>query len=629
VLLKEKFYKCTVPLFFVLILAVGLIPESFSNDHNLIVTPEIVQSGFMYGFQVVEVKIEDSDISDINEAKGEPDVTVNGKILRMAQGVDGNWYGYFANKVGAQIADQSSISGGPGTGMDFGYFCSSSSSIPINVFSFSDINSIALPVTSTVPGSQGTAPVPTCSGAVTSGNHNNVVKDYVSLNPGIGLVTGIGQIGILDSQFWPFVQLYNFEDGDDIFVQYNKGGGFQTENFTFLEQVPSNPGDIIIADNLGRLLRVTSLGNMTEIVTGLTNPFAVAIQSNGNVITTETSGRLLSVPLSGGSFDIIADSGLGQPVGAEIDSDGNFIVVDNLGRLLKVTPQGDVSVIASEGLNRGIIDLAIDGDGNYIVTESIGNLLKVTPNGVVTTIADNLPFLLDVEIDSLGNFLVISNNELLRISPDANIITPISPIPGQPFGIAIISDESFLVTDQTGNLFGVDGGLVLVADNLGQPVFLEIVPPTNHAPICEEINPNNDQEISFFDQGIVVTSSSSTTITNIEVSPFHKTVEVFLSGITDVDGDPISLTINAITQDEPTSGLGKSNKSPDGFILESDTALIRAERDGKGDGRVYEVSFTAEDGNGGMCSNSRLIGVPHDSNNDPIDSGQIYDSTLP
>ena len=50
----------------------------------------------MTGPQVVEVVIRDSDISDTGKGLGEPDVTVNGKDLRMIQAVDGNWYGYFA-----------------------------------------------------------------------------------------------------------------------------------------------------------------------------------------------------------------------------------------------------------------------------------------------------------------------------------------------------------------------------------------------------------------------------------------------------------------------------------------------------------------------------------------------------
>jgi hypothetical protein len=128
---------------------------------------------------------------------------------------------------------------------------------------------------------------------------------------------------------------------------------------------------------------------------------------------------------------------------------------------------------------------------------------------------------------------------------------------------------------------------------------------------------------------MVVTSNGSPTIVNIGASPSHKTVEVVLSGITDFDGDPISLNIDAITQDEPTSGSGKGDKSPDGFGVGTETASIRAERLGTGDGRVYEILFTADDGNGGTCSNSVFVGVPHGKNKPPIDSGQNFDSTQP
>ena len=151
----------------------------------------------------------------------------------------------------------------------------------------------------------------------------------------------------------------------------------------------------------------------------------------------------------------------------------------------------------------------------------------------------------------------------------------------------------------------------------------------NSPPDCSNVIPNTANSVSSFDSGVVIASSSSTVITNIDVSPFHKTVEIFLSGLTDVDGDPITLTIDAITQDEPTSGLGQGDKSPDGFGVGTDTAEIRAERQGTGDGRVYEISFTAEDGNEGECSNSVFVGIPHDNKKDPIDNGQIFDSTLP
>lgn len=104
---------------------------------------------------------------------------------------------------------------------------------------------------------------------------------------------------------------------------------------------------------------------------------------------------------------------------------------------------------------------------------------------------------------------------------------------------------------------------------------------------------------------------------------------VSVTGVTDPDGDPVSITIVSIFQDEP---VGKGKNSPDGRILGPNSAEIRAERDGNGDGRVYHVGFNAEDGRGGLCSAIVRVGiVPHDQGGDldAIDGGPLYDSTIP
>ena len=76
----------------------GMLPAAHAANANLFVSAENSQfDNYMSGPQVIEVVVIDSDINDTDEAKGEPDVTVNGKILRMVQAVDGNWYGYFAD----------------------------------------------------------------------------------------------------------------------------------------------------------------------------------------------------------------------------------------------------------------------------------------------------------------------------------------------------------------------------------------------------------------------------------------------------------------------------------------------------------------------------------------------------
>lgn len=115
--------------------------------------------------------------------------------------------------------------------------------------------------------------------------------------------------------------------------------------------------------------------------------------------------------------------------------------------------------------------------------------------------------------------------------------------------------------------------------------------------------------------------------------PNHKFVSVNIIGVTDPDSDSISITIDSIFQDEPVDSYGDGRFSPDGSGVGTTTAELRAERSGTkkvpGNGRVYHVSFTAEDGQGGACTAKVLVGVPHDRKTAPIDDGAVHDSTIP
>jgi len=117
----------------------------------------------------------------------------------------------------------------------------------------------------------------------------------------------------------------------------------------------------------------------------------------------------------------------------------------------------------------------------------------------------------------------------------------------------------------------------------------------------------------------------------------HKFVAVNILGVTDPDGDPVNITITGITSDEPTAsdeGAGGAKHAPDAAGVGTDTADLRAERsgggNGGGNGRVYEISFTASDDMGGECGGSVIVCVPHDQSGEDcecIDDGQIYDAT--
>ena len=111
--------------------------------------------------------------------------------------------------------------------------------------------------------------------------------------------------------------------------------------------------------------------------------------------------------------------------------------------------------------------------------------------------------------------------------------------------------------------------------------------------------------------------------------PNHRLVPISIIGVNDPDGDEVTLSITGITQDEPVNGLGDGDTSPDGFGVGTAQAEIRVERSGRGNGRVYYISFTADDKKGGTCSGQVIVGVPHDQGKGriPMNDGQIYDST--
>jgi hypothetical protein len=95
--------------------------------------------------------------------------------------------------------------------------------------------------------------------------------------------------------------------------------------------------------------------------------------------------------------------------------------------------------------------------------------------------------------------------------------------------------------------------------------------------------------------------------------PNHKLRRITVSGATDPDGDPVAITIGSVTQDEPVNGRGDGNTSPDVVLGPgADQVRLRAERSGRGDGRVYTIAYVAKDPSGASCSGTVTVTVPHD-----------------
>ena len=115
---------------------------------------------------------------------------------------------------------------------------------------------------------------------------------------------------------------------------------------------------------------------------------------------------------------------------------------------------------------------------------------------------------------------------------------------------------------------------------------------------------------------------------NLLWPPNHTMVPVSITGISDPNNHTVTITYTAVTQDEPVNGLGDGDTSPDAAVA-GQQILLRSERAGTGNGRVYVVHFTASDGQGGSCNGVVSVSVPHSKKDTAADSGQFYNSFLP
>ena len=207
-----------------------------SHNPNLFVSAEnLIFGNYFSGPMVIEVVVNDPDIRTLDDAHGEPDVTVNSQNLRMVQASDGKWYAYFANLEKARIADQLVLdSGVEGQSLDFGVFCSSDTSASVLGASFSDTDGIAIPHDEGITGAiNGQSSFTECIGSPTSSAIlNNVVREPKSINTNSAVPPG--QIG-LDPDAWPVIQLFSF---DDVVIQYNRAGGSQKVELNY-DEIPN------------------------------------------------------------------------------------------------------------------------------------------------------------------------------------------------------------------------------------------------------------------------------------------------------------------------------------------------------------------------------------------------------
>jgi len=251
------------------------------------------------------------------------------------------------------------------------------------------------------------------------------------------------------------------------------------------------------------------------------------------------------------------------------------------------------------------------GDGNGgIAIASVS--ITVTPvndppvaAGDSAATLDTAPISIDVlanDTDIDGDALSIGpsyscSNGSISVNPDNTILyTP-------PAGYGGLDACQYVVIDNHG---GADTGLLAVTVTHVVP---PPPPPNNQPPVCSAAAPS-----------VMTLMAAEDTFVPIDIL-----------GVVDPDGETPVISITRILQDEATD-TSDPLWAIDGSGIGTPTASVRAERITQkklnGDGRVYEIRFTARDAAAASCTGVVFVTVPKNKKEPAVDSGERYDSTI-
>ncbi len=244
-----------------------------------------------------------------------------------------------------------------------------------------------------------------------------------------------------------------------------------------------------------------------------------------------------------------------------------------------------------------VLDLATNSESAVI---RLGGL---NPHGIAISASGNLAFVALAESDRVA-----------VVDLGAQSVVATLPVGSFPRGVARhpAADRVYVANQNSASVSVIDSVARTVVATVGvgpSPVALgqwvgAVIPP-NQPPRC----------------------GLAQAVPAILWPPDHRLVPIAIVGVSDPDNDSLAISITSVTQDEPVNGLGDGDTSPDAVVVNG-ALLVRAERAGSGNGRVYRVAFTAGDGRGGTCTGRVTVSVPHSRKpgDNAADDGVIYDS---
>ena len=453
------------------------------------------------------------------------------------------------------------------------------------------------------------------SQASTSGRHiiQRAVAyvTYGKANPRMLLVMGVQEPrgGYLDPR--PGLRDSGFTTFDVADHGSGQAGALNLRNVNF-----SNYDVIVVASDFGGWLRQAELD-----------------------ILNERSGDIIDYINGGGGLVAFAESGGGGQSLTTKDRFGflpfvvSALTLDQPESGFKLTPEGEAFGLVPSDINDS------NAYSHNVFTEGGGlNIIDVDGKGNVMSLAGRGLFVAPGGVPTLSVSDVTVTENILGGSNAVFTVTLSLPIPG-PVTVKFATADGTATAgadyEATTGTLTIDAGKTTGTITVPIKSDLAVEPDeTFSVKLSDPTNANvSDGESTGTIRDIVALTPATVpnrppVCTGAVVSPAslapadHSFDLVTLSGVSDPDGDLVSIEIISVTQDEPLLGTGPGDDSPDARRAAApNTVELRAERADAGDGRLYSVGFVATDGKGGRCTGKAIVGVPRDGGASPVDSG--------
>ena len=157
----------------------------------------------------------------------------------------------------------------------------------------------------------------------------------------------------------------------------------------------------------------------------------------------------------------------------------------------------------------------------------------------------------------------------------------------------------------SGSFFPVGATTVNVSTTTGQKCSFTVRVNDNERPVIESV----------------------TATPNVLWSPNHKMVPVAIKIVSRDNCGIAECKIIGVTSNEPVNGLGDGDTEPDWQIVDNTHVNLRAERSGRGNGRIYTVTVQCTDIHQSISTSTVQVTVPHDQSTKTLEKTDKTDKT--